>query len=123
MSKVKIAEIEASTEKFHAFCGLIKHAFSIIGFIFSVYIIFEGLEPFFKSNPDSIAAMSLFIEKLNISNVTGYVLSAAFGVAYTIERSGKKRAVQKISDLTQKVEANDAYRSSSGLTKEGNTPK
>ena len=123
MSKIRLAEIEASTAKFHEICGLIKHVFTILGLLFAIYLILEGIKPFFEYNPEAINAMSNFVDKLNISNISGYVLSAGLGVAYKLERNGKKRAVKEMAKLQKQLEGSDAYRSSSGLTDEGNTPK
>jgi hypothetical protein len=119
---VLLKEIEASTEKFHAVIGLIKHAFSVLGLIGSLYVTFSGLEPFFKSNPEAISAMAYFIEKLNFGNSFGYLASAIFGTGWALEHRGKKRAIAKKAEYQAKAEQGDSYRSSSGLTTTGNTP-
>jgi len=124
MSKeVELAKIEATTARFHEVCVILKHTITIIGLIACVYIFLEGLRPFFESNPESISAMADFVDKLNFSNMFSYVLTAGVFVAYKLERNGKKRAVQKLAKFTQNDQFSDSYRSSSGLTSEGNTPK
>ena len=60
-----------------------------------VYLILSGLKPFFDSSPDSISAMANFVDKLNPSNLFGYIAAAIFGVAWRVERSGKKESYKK----------------------------
>lgn len=89
---IELAKIEASTEKFHAVCALLKHLCSIIAAVFAIHLMLQGLKPFFESSPDNITAMANFVDKLNFSNITGYVLSGIFGAGWLIERKGRKRA-------------------------------
>ena len=120
--KLKLAEIDASAEKFDIVFSFLKHIVSVIGFIAAIYFIFSGLRPIFEANPSSISAMAGFVEKFNVSNICGYKLSAFLGTGWAIERTGKKRITSKKAELQNEVEKNDTYRSSSGLTKSGNTP-
>jgi len=48
------------------------------------------------------------------------VAGAAYGLA---ERRGKQRAIREKNKYQERAEAEDGYRSSSGLTPEGTTPE
>jgi len=90
---IELARIEASTEKFHAVCSRIKHLFSVVAAVVAVHLMLQGIRPFFESSPETISAMSNFVDKLNFSNITGYVLSGIFGAGWLIERRGRKKAI------------------------------
>jgi len=86
-------------------------------------LIFLGLKPFLTASPDVIDAMARVIEKLNFSNTTGYMLSGGMGIGWYAERKGKKRAIRKKGEFQKMIEKDDKYRSSSGLTEFGDTPR
>ncbi len=46
---IELAKIDASTEKFHAVCGLVKHLFSVVAGIAAICVMHQGLRPFFES--------------------------------------------------------------------------
>lgn len=119
---IEIEKIKAFTERFHELCGIIKHLFSIVGVLFAIKIIFLGMLPFLSSSPDVINAMAVLIEKINISNISGYILAGGTSTGWYIERKGKKRAIQKKGEYQKLAEGNDNSRSSSGLTEKGETP-
>ena len=120
--EVEFARIYASAQKFDAVCGLIKHLISVCGGVFAIYLIFKGLVPFLTANPDVISAMALVIEKINVANVTGYIVGAGAVTAWAVERQGKKRAIKEKGRLQKLIESTDNYRSSSNLTQTGDTP-
>jgi len=60
---------------------------------------------------------------LNFSNTTGYLLTGFTGIGWSIERRGKKRAIKEKGKYQNLAESKDSYRSSSGLTNTGETPK
>lgn len=121
-AEIKIEKIRASTRKFSMVCGVIKHAISIGCMLASLKILFVGLQPFLTSNPEAIKAIALIIEKINVSNITGYLLASATATGWYIERKGKKRAIRQKGKYQKMIESSDDYRSSSGLTKSGETP-
>jgi hypothetical protein len=121
-NEIEIEKIRASTNKFSLVCGVIKHFISIGCVLASLKILFTGLQPFLTSNPEAIKAIALIIEKINFSNITGYLLASATGTGWYIERKGKKRAIHQKGKYQKMVESADSYRSSSGLTKSGETP-
>jgi len=112
---VKIAYIQAESEKFEKIFILIKHFFSLTATVIIVYIIVDGVKPFLFSDPKNIKALTNLISKLNISNISGYILSAFFGGAYLLERKGKKRIIKKKAELQKSLKKNDSYRTSSEL--------
>lgn len=120
---VEIEKIRASTDKFYAVCDSIKHFVKIGGVVLSFYIIFKGLEPFLSSKPEVISAMGKIIEKINFSNITSYLVGSVGYTGWYLERKGKKRAIKQKGKYQKIAERNDEYRSSSGLTKSGDTPK
>jgi hypothetical protein len=120
---VELEKIKFSSEKFHAVCDVLKHLISAGAVLFAIRIIFWGLEPFLSSNPDTIKSIAVIIEKINFSNITGYILAAGTGSGWYIERRGKKRAIREKGRYQKIVESEDDYRSSSGLTKSGETPR
>jgi hypothetical protein len=87
------------------------------------YFYFKLLEPFLNSNPASINAIASVIEKLNFSNWTGYLFGGGTSIAWSFERKGKKRAIKEKGKYQKMIESKDIYRSSSGLTNTGETPK
>jgi len=119
---LEIQRVKSSTDKFGFVCGLFEQVVRTVGGLGALWIIFAGLKPFLASNPATINAMSALIEKINISNITGYFLAAAVGTGWLIERKGKKRAIKQKGKYQKMVEENDPYRSSSGLTSIGETP-
>lgn len=119
---IEIEKIKALTERFHEICGIIKHLLSVGGVLCAIKLIFSGLAPFLSSSPEVISAIALVIEKINFSNITGYLLAGGTGTGWYIERKGKKRAIKQKGEYQRRAEGNDKYRSSSGLTTQGDTP-
>lgn len=120
---VKIEEYRASTTRFRYVCGIIKHFITIGGVLGALYIIFEGLKPFLKSDPQVLMVMVQILDKLNIYNITGYIVAAGASTGWALERKGKKRAIKEKGRYQALAESLDAYRSTSGLTSSGDTPR
>jgi hypothetical protein len=75
------------------------------------------------NSPGSIEALAKLTEAFQLSKLTGTFTGVA-GLAYgTVERRGKRRAIEKLDYFRKQCEGNDPYRGSSGLTKTGGTPK
>ncbi len=122
-NEIEIEKIKSSTEKFNAIIGVIKHFLSICGVILSFKIMFAGLQPFLSSNPEVIKSIAVVIEKINFSNITSYLIACGTTTAWFVERKGKKRAIEEKGKYQAIAEKNDAYRSTSGLTETGDTPR
>lgn len=119
--EVKKAIVEA--QKFDTSVGLVKHVATLGAAVWALQIIFDGIKPFIGQNPEAIAAFAKLVAAINPSNITGYFLAAICGLGWRLERTGKQRAISKKSELQKQLEAGDKYRSSSGLTDIGQTPK
>lgn len=119
---LEIAKIYSSTEKFHVIFDTVKHLMTLSAVLGAIYFIFFGLKPFLTASPDAIIAIAEVIDKLNFSNVTAYFVTGSASVGWYIERKGKKRAIIEKSKYQKMVEQRDEYRSSSGLTNDGQTP-
>lgn len=120
---LEIAKIYSSTEKFHTFCDVVKHGMTLLTILGSIFLIFIGLKPFLAANPEAILAIAGVLDKLNFSNMFSYFLTGTAGTAWYIERKGKKRAIKEKGKYQKIIEKDDEYRSSSGLTRDGQTPK
>lgn len=120
---VELEKIKSSTDKFNTVFNTINHFIKYGCIVFCFHVIFEGLKPFLSSSPEVINAMAKVIESINFSNITSYLISGALGVGWYYERRGKKRAINQKGKYQKMAERNDEYRSSSGLTKSGDTPK
>lgn len=122
-NELEFRKAALGAQRLETWIGLAKH-FATLGFaVWALNIIFEGLTPFIGQNPESIAAFAVLVEAINPSNITGYIIGGIATVGWRLERTGRKRAIRLKDEYQQKVEGGDAYRSSSGLTKNGDTPK
>jgi ABC-type amino acid transport system permease subunit len=65
----------------------------------------------------------LVLEKTNWLNWSVYIIIAVLVIIICLQRRNLKKCNERIGDLTKQVEKDDAYRSSSNLTKSGETPK
>lgn len=120
---VEILKIEADSVKHKTNCQVLKHVVTCITYLVAVFLFFKGLEPFLSAKPDVLTVLEKIIDKLNFFNCTAYFLCGLVGVAWKLERNGKKRAIKEKSKYQSLLEQKDLYRSSSGLTKTGETPK
>ncbi|MEW6219735.1 MAG: hypothetical protein AB1634_09425 [Thermodesulfobacteriota bacterium] len=120
---IEVARIEAGSRKFSATCDTVKHIITVIGVLVALHIAFEGIRPFLESRPEIIDALARLAGKVNVGNITGYVIGAISGGAWYLERRGKKRAIARKGQYQRRAEAGDIHRSSSGLTPTGDTPK
>lgn len=96
---------------------------TILGIVWALWIIIKGLEPFLYSDPNIINAIAVVIEKINISNITGYIVATLTSCGWYLERRGKKRAIIEKGKYQKIAEQNDDFRSTSGLTETGETPR
>lgn len=100
-----------------------KHLTTLAAILFGLKIIFDGLQPFIGQNPDALLAFAKIISAINPSNITSYMVAGVATVGWGIERHGKQRAIRQKSEYQKQIESGDLYRSSSGLSKTGQTPK
>lgn len=102
---------------------LLKLTIKCIALYFTTDLIMNGIIEISEKSPGQILALSDFIEKLKLSDIIPWIISAVTSTGYMYERSGKKRAIKKVSRLQKEVEKNDPNRTSSGLTETGETPE
>lgn len=87
------------------------------------YWFFETLQVLGAMHPASLDSLSKLVEKLKFGDWLHAVLTVTVGSAWLIERQGKKRAIRKLAECRNKVEAKDKHKGSSQLDKNGETPK
>lgn len=113
-----------SADKFRSIIDLIKHVASVVGVIAALWVIFQGLGHILGGRgPNGIAAFAKVISALHLGSVLGFLWGGGATLAWKLERNGKKRAIKEKSRYQQMVEREDDYRSSSGLTRTGETPR
>lgn len=120
---IQIERIKSGTEKFRLIVGLLSHISTILGVVVAIWVIMKGLEPFLYSDPDTINAMAVVLDKINVSNISGYIVATFTSCAWYMERLGKKRAIKEKGKYQKIAEQNDEFRSTSGLTETGETPR
>lgn len=103
--------------------GLIKYVLALVAGLVAIKLILDGLQPLVVGqSPEAITALAAVIREFHLGSVLGYLWGAGATAAWTIERKGKKRAIQKKSEYQSMVESGEPNRSSSGLTPTGDTP-
>lgn len=111
-------------EKLKYYVKLGTHIITALSWVGAVWLIFKGMEPILKGlDADQIGAVARVFEALNLGSMSGYIWGAVATVAYHIEKKGKKRAITKKAEYQQIVESFDVNRTSSGLSKTGESPR
>lgn len=88
-----------------------------------IYLIMTNLVALSDRNPESISSIAKVVESLSVSDIVLYIVAGS-GVAYGyLERRGKKRAVSKMAHYQYLLEKDDAFRGTSNLTSQGDSPK
>ena len=121
-NELELKKLMLKSESFGSVMNLLQHAVTAGAFVWSIHIIFEGLDRIVKSNPDAIGELAQVIEKLQISAILGYVVAGLTTIGYVYERRGKKRAIRKLDDMRTKLEMSDPQKGSSHLDENGHTP-
>lgn len=101
----------------------LKSIATLCTIIVCVYIIFDGLKVIATANPKGISALAVMVKNLNISGIMSYIVAAGCAAGWAFERKGKKRLLKGYGADRKRVEENDAYHGSSGLTESGETPE
>lgn len=118
--EVELAKINATREKAAATFSVIGVLIRVTGGVLAIKFIMDGLERIVLSKPESIEALAKVVEAINTENILSYFLVVGTGIAWKLERNGKKRAIKKIADMRKKYEPNEP---SSGLTETGDSPE
>lgn len=123
-TELEYAKIQTDAQKHAQGIGLIKYMIQCSTYLVALWIIFSGLDKILAGqNSDGISAIAKVVEALHLGSILGYVAAAGAAVAWKVERTGKKRAIKE-KDRYQKIaEKDQSNRTSSGLNKDGSTPK
>ena len=121
-NELELKKLTLKSESFGSLMNLCQHIVTAGAGVWSIKIIFEGLDRIVKSNPDAIGALAQVIEKLQISAILGYVVAGLTTIGFVYERRGKKRAIRKLDDMRTTLEMKDPHKGSSHLDENGHTP-
>lgn len=108
---------------FSTVMNFLHHVATLLAGVAAVYFIMTGLSDMVKSNPDSLRALAVVIEKLKVNVIISYFLTAGAAIGFAYERHGKKRAIRKLDEMRTALESGDPYKPSSNLDENGHTPK
>lgn len=101
-------------------------------FLFGVvWLVKDGIVQVVDKSPEQIDALTALVREFiglftskNVHLWGGWPVAGIFFVAWKMERHGKKRAIEKLGQCREALEAGDiGGRSSSGLSPTGDTPK
>jgi hypothetical protein len=88
-----------------------------------VFYLIKSINDYLGNEPSSIEAVAKLLEAFPLDRIIGYFLGFG-GILYGLrERKGKQRAISEKAEFQQLAEKTDEFRSTSGLTKIGTTPK
>jgi hypothetical protein len=121
-NELLVAQAELSAQKFAEGCRVVRTVVIAAFAFWAVSIIVGGLVEIAKAHPDAIGALSRVVEAFKLDKIVWAFGLMITGGAWALERRGRKRAVKQLGEARRKLEAGDAYRSSSRLTRDGSTP-
>ena len=112
--EIEIEKLRLRADRFNARMELIRLMFILGAGLYALHMIMAGLGTAMGHSAAVISATSTLVKSL-----WGIIPS----IAWFFERQGKKRAIKEKARFQQLVEKGDAYRSTSGLTGTGATPR
>jgi hypothetical protein len=121
-NELEAHRISVSAHKFEAFMSSLARVLVALTVLGAIYVIMTGVQTIVLAKPESIAALSTVIEKMNITGILGIFVGLLGGTGWFCERKGKQRAIRKVDELRKELEAGDPHRSSSNLDRHGHTP-
>jgi len=116
-------ELSYKARQFDQIVGTIGLFLKMGTVCFLGYWFFETLRVLGAMHPASLDALSNVIEKIKFGDWLHGILTVTVGSAWALERQGKKRAIRKLAECRNAVEAKDKHKGSSQLDKNGDTPK
>lgn len=122
-NEIKLEELRTNADKFHTTMETFGKFLTVAGWVTAIYLIMRTLENIVLAKPESIQALAMVVEKLQVNAILGWVGTAMAGGGWYYERKGKKRAYKLNSEQRKALEANDLHRGTSGLDENGHTPK
>jgi hypothetical protein len=114
---------EATTRRIEIASELFKKVVTGSVVVACVYIIMGVVRDLGKAEAGTLTALAQVVKALQLHVLIGYIVGAGGLTAWYVERQGKKRAVKALGDARHRLEAQDAYRASSGLDPYGDTPR
>lgn len=123
-SELEYRKAVFAAERFNTIFRTVRHVLTLLAFLAAIWLIFDGLEKVIgDQSPDGISAFAKVIDALKIGSILGYLWGAGASFGWYRERRGKQRIIREKSSLQKSAEQNDPYRTSSGLTDVGGTPR
>lgn len=114
--------IYQNAKKFELVVGVVKNVVNGLLVAGCIYIIMHELRLWATQSPEAISSLAKVIEAFKLDSITAYIVTGAACIGWGMERKGKKRAISDKAYYQRIAEKDDAYRSTSGLTPEGDTP-
>ncbi len=112
--EIEIRKLRLRADRFNAWMDLAGLIVILGAALYALHMILVGLGTAMGHSAAVISATSTLVKSL-----WGIIPS----IAWLWERQGKKRAIKEKARFQQLVEGGDAYRSTSGLTETGATPR
>ena len=122
-NEFELEKLKLDTERFHRIMETVAKLATIVGWVYAIQLMMDGLRSIVLAQPDAIQALAKVIENMHMNTILGWVGAAMGGGGWLFERKGKKRAYKVNSELRKQLEAKDPHRSTSGLDDNGHTPK
>lgn len=93
----------------------------VVGAI-TFYLLYS-INSYLTHEAEKLDAIARILEMLKFDRIMPWLAASAATVGWIKERKAKQRAISKKAEFQGIAEQNDSYRSSSGLTTIGTTPK
>lgn len=119
---IRYAEIELQTKKVLAYTEIGKRLINGVALVLIAYLVINGLIELSRGEPEALSQLGVFLVKTHLLEAVFGAFGLFMGVAWKLERVGKKRAVRKMEQFRKQLESSDPYRPSSGLDEDGHTP-
>lgn len=101
----------------------IRHGMTLVAIGVVIYMVMNTVDSIATKSPDAISALAKVVESLKLNQIVGAIGATLAASWAMVERHGRKRAIAKAGRLQRKLESQDAYKASSGLTSTGDTPE
>lgn len=115
--------LDAAARRFTAKADLVKHLMKSLTVGFCVWVVMAHLVDLAKAEPGALRALTGLAKALRMDRWMLILLNCVTGAAWYLERRGKKHKTVKMGQMRAKLERSDAYRTSSGLTPQGDSAR
>ena len=121
-NELEMRRLSIKSADFAAVIHAIQHFLTMATVLCCIYLILNGLQLMVASQPESLNALALVIEKFQFNQFFGYLFGCIAGLGWIGERRGKQRAYRGLGKNRASIEQNDPYHASSELDANGLTP-